>query len=79
MLRNRALDALQAGDRLDVRRFWEHVDECDFFDGELRFECDEVASEARCFTCDVEDESCGGGADVAGELGGEAVAGGIGR
>lgn len=50
ILWNRALDAFQDGDRLDVRRFWEHVDECDFFDGELRFECDEVASEARCFT-----------------------------
>lgn len=50
ILWNRALDAFQDGDRLDVRRFWEHVDECDFFDDELRFECDEVASEARCFT-----------------------------
>ena len=30
----------------DVRGFGEHIDEGDFFDGELRFECDEVASEA---------------------------------
>ena len=50
ILWNRALDAFQDGDRLDVRGFGEHVDEGDFFDGELRFECDEVASEARCFT-----------------------------
>lgn len=52
-----------------MRGFGEHVDECDFFDGELRFECDEVASEARCFARDVEDGFCGGVADVACELG----------
>lgn len=54
-----------------------HVDEGDFFDGEVLFENGEVASEARGFAGDVEDELRLGAAEIACELWGEPVSSGV--